>query len=300
MAFDLSTIKKRARLRPPKICIYGGPGIGKTTFAAGMTDPIFAMCEDGQGMLSIASLTGDETIKDFRTFTDGLDALIRQEHDFRTLVVDSMSALEPIVWAEVASRFNAEDISRIDYGKGWAAAKIVFIDEILARFNVLNERRRMTICLIGHSKVERYHPPTGDSYDRYTLEMREQVASAIEKWVDALLYCDFDQHVVTTTDGFTETKKAKTSGVRVMWTSNTLACVAKNRLGLPKKVPMDWAQVRGVIAENGKKALLENPKETKGESTHKEAQKTVQDSLPDAPEGGGEKPEGVHEESGRG
>jgi ABC-type iron transport system FetAB ATPase subunit len=50
MAIDLKSISKNVA-KPPRIAIYGPPGIGKTTFAAGAPNPVFILTEDGLGDL---------------------------------------------------------------------------------------------------------------------------------------------------------------------------------------------------------------------------------------------------------
>jgi hypothetical protein len=50
--FDLKTIKRSTQL-PPRVVIYGVPGIGKTTLASKMPAPIFLPVEDGLGQLEV-------------------------------------------------------------------------------------------------------------------------------------------------------------------------------------------------------------------------------------------------------
>ena len=53
MAFDLSSIQKKAAMQAPRIMLYGVEGIGKTTFAAGAPSPIFIQTEDGLGSIDV-------------------------------------------------------------------------------------------------------------------------------------------------------------------------------------------------------------------------------------------------------
>ena len=48
---SLADIRKKTKLKPPKLVLYGGAGIGKTSFASGMNAPIFALTEDGMGKI---------------------------------------------------------------------------------------------------------------------------------------------------------------------------------------------------------------------------------------------------------
>ena len=49
MAISLQSIRRERVSRPPIIVVYGGPGVGKTTFAAGAPGAIFVRTEDGLG-----------------------------------------------------------------------------------------------------------------------------------------------------------------------------------------------------------------------------------------------------------
>ena len=49
MALSLSNLVRRKSDKPPRIVIYGVPGIGKTSLAAEFPDPIFIQTEEGAG-----------------------------------------------------------------------------------------------------------------------------------------------------------------------------------------------------------------------------------------------------------
>ena len=60
-----------------------------------------------------------------RTFDDvmqALAALYTEEHGFRTLVVDSVDWLEPLVWAQVCKDQGWKSIEDAGYGKGYVNA----------------------------------------------------------------------------------------------------------------------------------------------------------------------------------
>ena len=47
----LSDVISGPNLEPPRITIYGGAGVGKSTFAAGAPNAIFLPTEDGIGVI---------------------------------------------------------------------------------------------------------------------------------------------------------------------------------------------------------------------------------------------------------
>jgi len=51
MAFNLDSIRKGKMIHAPRIFMYSTHGIGKSTFAANASDPIFICTEDGLGSI---------------------------------------------------------------------------------------------------------------------------------------------------------------------------------------------------------------------------------------------------------
>ena len=93
MAISLETLQ-RSNLMPARILIYGVQGIGKTTLAANMPNPVFLASEDGLGGLVDIPHWDIESHQDV---IDGIKTLITEEHDFKTVVLDTVSALEVVL-----------------------------------------------------------------------------------------------------------------------------------------------------------------------------------------------------------
>ena len=53
MPISLSSVTTGDAIKPPRLVVYGGDGVGKTTFAAGAPAPIFIRAEDGLGLLQV-------------------------------------------------------------------------------------------------------------------------------------------------------------------------------------------------------------------------------------------------------
>ncbi|NYZ70421.1 AAA family ATPase [Endozoicomonas sp. SM1973] len=83
MAISLQSISKTKGMQAPRILIYGTHGIGKTTFAANAPNPIFLFTEDGAGQLALDSFP---LLKTYEDVISALNALINEEHDFKTVV----------------------------------------------------------------------------------------------------------------------------------------------------------------------------------------------------------------------
>jgi len=71
---------------------------------------------------------------------EALDALLNEDHDFGTMVVDSVDWLEPLIWAEVCKRNGWASIDAPGFGKGYAEALTIW-REYLDRLNALRDRK---------------------------------------------------------------------------------------------------------------------------------------------------------------
>lgn len=86
-----------------KALIYGASGTGKTTFASTAPNPIYASAEGG--LLSVAdkgvSYTDIKTVKDLQ---DLLEYLKTQDHDFKTVIIDSITEINDIIKAGIEKK----------------------------------------------------------------------------------------------------------------------------------------------------------------------------------------------------
>ena len=55
MAISLKSISRSTGIKAPRILVYGGAGLGKTTFGSDAPAPIFLPTEDGLGKIETDS-----------------------------------------------------------------------------------------------------------------------------------------------------------------------------------------------------------------------------------------------------
>lgn len=227
MAFSLEDIRVN-EMGAPRIVIYGVPGIGKSTLAANAPNPVFVQVEDGLGQLEVAH---GPLVDNYSQIKDQLQFFAEDDHDFETLVVDTIDALEPLIWDDVCKADGKKSIEDFGFGKGFMKAA----DEhrkVMRLINKCRDRGMLTIML-AHSHVVKFESPESDAYDRYSLRLHKKAAAMWTDWADAVLFYNYSSKVVSA-EG--DRKRAVGKGERVLFTEERPAYIAKNRYGLPHKL----------------------------------------------------------------
>jgi len=251
MAIQMSDLKRMRGNDPPRILLYGPEKGGKTTLASEFPSPIFLQTEEGTGTLEI------DTFGKLSSFADVMDAvssLYQEEHQFKTVVVDSITALQAMIYAETGERGDEKGnkknrIEDFGYGKGYVYALAVwqeFLDGLLA----LRRDRGMIILLIAHSRIERFDDPETVAYSRYEIDLHEKARDLIKREVDAILLLKPDVTIKVEEQGFNK-QRARADGGRSVWlnTSSRPAYAAGNRYDLPERILYERGKGYAALAE---------------------------------------------------
>lgn len=247
MAYDLSTLKTTRRDDPPRVLIYGPPGLGKTSLAAQFPNPIIIDVESG-APAGIEIATFGE-IDSYDQVLDALKALYTGEHGFRTLIIDTLDRLEPLVWAKACADNNWSSIEAPGFGKGYVAADDLW-RKLLSGCNALRTKRGMNIILIAHSSIERFDDPTSAPYSRYDIRLHKRANAIVQDEVDAILFINQDIAITSEDVGFNKkARRAEGGGMRWIYTEGRPAFTAKNRFGLPPKLAFEEGNGYAQIAQ---------------------------------------------------
>lgn len=239
--------------RPRRILKYGIHGWGKSTIAAHAPKPIFLNIEDGLGDIDCAKT------EQLKTFPDVLAALMwlgESEHDFSTVVIDTLDWLEQLIFKSVALEAKVENIEKIGYGKGYKMA-VAKWQQLLEYLNFLRLSRNMTIILLAHAKIDTFESPESDRYDRYEPDLHEAASSLIQEWCDEVFFLSFQVNTVSEDMGFNKTRSRATGGKeRIIKTQESAAALAKNRLCLPERIVVEspdgfWKLMAGYLPPIG-------------------------------------------------
>jgi len=275
MPISLSDIVTEHKRLPPRIVIYGPHGVGKTTFACSSSRPIVIRTEDGLGTLSTPAFP---LASDLSEVSGAIDALRSEDHKYRTVVVDSVDWLEPLVWSAVCREHNVTNIESVGggFGKGYVAADERwkwFLDSLTAL-----RTRGMTVILIAHSEIRRFDAPDTEPYDRYQPKLHKRASALVQEWADVIGFAHLDVFTQKTDTGFNKkVTRGTTTGARILSLHEQPAYLAKTRYPLPESVPLEWPAFSEVL----RAAYAVNTASPNGTtpSTEPTAQPTVTEEL---------------------
>lgn len=228
--------------RPLRIALFGVPGVGKTTFAAQAPSPIFLCVEDGAGFLDAKAFPRPLSWQDV---LDAIETLLRDEHPFKTLVIDTLDALESLCWEHVCRMYGGSKVRSIEdfgYGKGYQHAVEAW-EKLLDRLAELQRRRGLHLILIAHAVSRDHNDPDHDAWKRWSMQLHRKSADLISGWVDAVLFAA--PEMVAKKDGLRT--RGFTTGERLLYTEAAGSHEGKNRYGLPPSMPLDWATFKAAV-----------------------------------------------------
>jgi hypothetical protein len=241
----LSTVTFKKRRRPVYGVLYGPPGIGKSTFGSTMPKPIFIQTERGLDQLTVPRFPIVRSLTDYKL---QIQALVNEEHDYETIVVDTIDGLDLLIQEEVCEEGKCESIEAYGrgYGKGWTRTREIWV-KILERLTDMSER--WNILLISHAQIKTITDPMlGTPYDQWKMRVADKSQDVIKQSVDLLLFVNL-VHTISKDTPRARKGRAIVNDDRQMWTGPTTGIEAKNRFGLPLEMPFTWSALATAIKE---------------------------------------------------
>ena len=169
---------------------------------------------------------------------DAIEALATQEHDFKTLVLDSVTQLATLIEHEIVDADpKAKSINQAGggYGAGYNTAAERH-GKVREWAGALAYERNMNVVFIGHADTETMDLPDLDPYTRYSVRLHKKSIPHYTDNVDAVCMI----RLQTFTRGEGETKRAISTGEREIICYPQAASVTKNRFGITEPLPFTF------------------------------------------------------------
>ena len=204
---------------------------------------MFIQTEDGAGSLALNAFPIAQS------YDEVLEAIssLYGDHKFKTLVLDSLDHLEPLIWKKVCADNNVKTIEQLTYGKGYTLALDLW-RELLQAMRGLREKKKMHIILIAHHALRKFSDPEMDQIDRYEIKLNSKASALVQESCDMVLFCKHKNITKKEDTGFGNSRtRGISTGKRVMCTTETPSYVAKNRFGLPDEIDLSWSALAAAL-----------------------------------------------------
>jgi len=157
-------IEKLKNTAAPIILIYGGEGEGKTTLASKLPQSVWMPLE--RGLPAGVEVDAIDGLLTFAHIIEALRELCKDPNGYKTLVVDTLDSLEPMLIEHLCGLRNWKDIEQPSFGKGWVALDDIW-RSFLKGITTLRDRHGVTIVLVAHQTIETINDPRAPSYTTF-------------------------------------------------------------------------------------------------------------------------------------
>ena len=242
---NLNEMIQKPTHRAAVITLCADAGLGKTSLAATFPEPLFIRAEDGMQSIPINDRPDAlPKIKKVEDLWKQLEAVIRDDHEYKTLVIDSVTALERLFESYIVNNDPKKpaSINQAEGGFGNGYKAVAALHRKLRNYcELLVTRKGMHVVFIAHADTEKIDLPDSEPYSRYSMRLCKQSVPVYLDDSDLVGYIKLESFVKTAENG---PGKAKSTGKRLLVASAEASTIAKNRYGIDKEIPLNKGENR--------------------------------------------------------
>lgn len=228
---------KSPEKKPLVATFVGQGGIGKTSLAASFPAPVWIPIENpGQTLVGRDDIAMFPLVKNpFMDLMQIFDALLQEDHKFKTAVIDSITQLHTLFERYVIDQDPKKPASINTalggYGAGHKAVANLH-QWVRNRAEELVEKKGMNIIFLAHADTETVSLPDQEPFQRYTIRMNDKSVSHYSDNVDLVGFIKLGMFVT----GDDNKKRAMADGTRIITCYPTPSHISKNRFGIEKDI----------------------------------------------------------------
>lgn len=233
-------IEKKANL-PPVIVLYGDAGAGKSTLGTTFPSPIFLDLDNGLRAFDVPSIPIDTAEK----LEEAVSALETEEHEFKTVVVDTIDEVEAVYTSVVLKELKVASLLNTKWGEGYTK-RSEKVNAIFDRIVALRQKGIIPVFL-AHSQIITISTPEAPDYNFRTLKLQKAASAHVVEKADLVGYVGNTLIVDTNKNAIEDTERAIQIGY-------SPAHLSKARvLNAPDELPMNGKAVIKLFLKKGEK-----------------------------------------------
>ena len=241
----LSQIGVKTASRPPRTVLCGVPGVGKTTFVCNTPRPFIIAVEEGMVGFEYVQQWQPKNFTDFKAMLEGIIGAEPGTLPFETLVIDTLDALERMIYEHLCVLGRVDSIEEYGkgFGKGFTRGREL-LEGVMSDLDSIGSKHNIPIWITSHAMVKPMKRPDGVIFDAWTLKGNEKFNSSLTGWADMVLFANIEAFQA----GDAKDRKAN-EGERVLYTEKSLISEGKNRYGLPPVLAFEYAAFAAEMAK---------------------------------------------------
>jgi hypothetical protein len=234
----MNSLIKTTTPSPPKMIVYGQPGVGKTTFAAS-AEAVLLDCENGAG--AVPGLTRTPYLQSWPQMRKWLVELATAPPDgVAAVAIDTIDWMVQRIVEHVVLDLDGKaqgDITNTlgtahgGYFKAREIVQNIVYRDLLPMLNAVADSG-VAIILLAHAANTKITTPEGFDQRLAAPDLPQWIAPPFIEWADAVLYAH------------------RQDDRRVLLTEGTNVILAKNRYGLPTELPLSWSALMEALTPN--------------------------------------------------